>query len=282
MKETELKIKDHLDSLYAKYGKSYLETDPVAFVHRFSAKDDIEVVGFLCALLAFGNVPQIKRSLEDLLSRLGDCPAEFVRNFGMEQRVVFAGFRHRFVGEDQMTALVRVVGKLLRGRGSIKNAFADCYSPGDLTGSLSRFVEKMKRAAGERGKPLKFLLPDPQAGSACKRLFLFLRWMVRKDDGVDFGIFDTVSPAELIIPLDTHIARISNLFGFTKKKSKSLSTAIEITERLKRYDPQDPVKYDFALTRIGIVEGCLGVYSQSACFLCEAGLLCKMLRTESD
>jgi uncharacterized protein (TIGR02757 family) len=280
LKDYEVQVKDLLDSLFAKYGKTYLETDPVSIVHRFNSEEDIEVVGFISALLAFGNVLQIKRSVEALLERLGPHPAEFVKNFDFKQKHIFYGFRHRFVGGDQIAALVYVLNKIIIDRGSIKNAFIDGFTPGDMLGSLTRFVRSMKKAAGGEKGLLKFLLPDPEGGSACKRLFLFLRWMVRRDGGVDFGIFDSVSPKELIIPLDTHIARLSHLFGLTRRKSNNLSTALEITDRLRRFDPRDPVKYDFALTRIGIVEGCQGVYVSDRCGVCCARGVCKMLSTE--
>ncbi|NIO16785.1 MAG: TIGR02757 family protein [Deltaproteobacteria bacterium] len=277
MKDHEEKIAHLLDSVFAKYGNSYLDTDPVGLVHRFSSEEDIEVVGFFAALLAFGNVLQIKRSIEALLEILGPHPAGFVKNFTFRKKSALDGFRHRFVGGEQVATLILSLRKVIAQRGSIKNAFVDDYAPGDMVGSLSRFIRNLRRAAGGRGDLLKFLLPDPERGSACKRLFLYLRWMVRRDDGVDFGIFDSVSPGDLVIPLDTHVARLSGLFGFTRKKIRNLSMALEITEFLRRFDPHDPVKYDFALTRIGIVEGCRGVFSVSRCRDCQAWEVCRAL-----
>ncbi len=280
MKVSEEKIAHLLDSVFAKYGSTYRDTDPVGLVHRFSSEEDIEVVGLFAALLAFGNVLQIKRSIETLLEILGPHPAGFVKNFTSRKRSALGGFRHRFVGGDHVATLILGLKKVMAERGSIKNAFTDGYAPGDMVGSLSRFVKNLKSAAGGRGDSLKFLLPDPEGGSACKRLFLYLRWMVRRADGVDFGIFDSVSPGDLVIPLDTHVARLSGLFGFTRKKSRNLSMAREITEFLRRFDPHDPVKYDFALTRIGIVEGCQGVFSVGRCGACQAWEVCRSSRTQ--
>lgn len=282
MREPEDKVGTLLNSLYKKYGKSFLLTDPVHIVHRYSSRKDIEVVALITALMAFGKASQIARAIEDLLSRMGSRPADFLRQYHTGKKRLLRGFRHRYVGEDQVVVLFSVLSELLSRWGSIENMLSLCICPGDLPGSLSRFTGVMKTIAGGKSDSLKFLLPDPGAGSACKRLFLFLRWMVRENDGIDFGMYTVLTPGELIIPLDTHIARLATLFGFTGRKSKNLSMAIEITERLRRYDPDDPVKYDFALTRVGIAFGCRGVYAAGICSVCEARVLCRASGAEKD
>lgn len=273
------KVKTVLDSLYTTYGRSYLETDPVKFPRRFINPEDIEVVGFLSAVLAFGNVKQIDGSIENLLGRMGPNPGNFVKSGGALRGIRLNGFKHRFVDGVQISILMSALGRIIEEEGSLERAFLKCYTPGDMSGSLSLFVKRIKGCAGRKKPLLTFVLPDPEYGSACKRLFLYLRWMVRRDDGVDFGLFDRVHPRDLVIPLDTHVSRVSRLLGLTAKRTINLNTAVEITENLKRCDPDDPVKYDFSLTRIGIVHGCRGVYSEN-CGGCHLGEVCIVSGTE--
>lgn len=267
------KVKTVLDSLYTMYGGSYLDTDPVKFPHRFSNPGDIEIVALLSALLAFGNVKQIDRSIENLLSRMGPRPKNFVRSKEGVRGIRLNGFKHRFVDGTQISVLISALGRIIEEEGSLEHAFVKCYTPGDMSKSLSLFVRRIKGCAGRKTPLLKFVLPDPEGGSACKRLFLYLRWMVRREDGVDFGLFGRVHPGDLVIPLDTHVARVSRLLGLTGKRAMTLNAAREITEKLKEFDPNDPVKYDFSLTRIGIVHGCRGVYSER-CRGCHLGEVC--------
>jgi len=273
------KVKHFLDTLYEEYGTSYLETDPVSFPHRFSRDQDVEVAAFFSAILAFGKVAQIRKSVEDLLCRMGGGPYTFLLKSSEYRDDALRGFRHRFVGEEEMSCLMEALSRLITRFGSLKEAFRSCHVEGNIIESLSRFVKKIKEIRAREKGELKFLLPDPGKGSACKRLFLYLRWMVREEGGVDFGIFDFVDPSELIIPLDTHVGRLSQAMGLSRRRSLSLEMAKDITASLKVFDPKDPIKYDFAITRVGILEGCRGVPSPgcTGCWLIEK---CPLSRTE--
>ncbi len=233
----------------------------------------------ISSLLAFGSVRQILSSLEDLHRRIGDRPGEFLLNISRKDERKFSGFKHRFVTGEDLFLFLRAFSEVAGKRGGMKEAFTAHYVEGDLPGSLHMFVSEIGNALRGRERVLKFLLPDPAKGSACKRLFLFMRWMVRRGDGVDFGIFTEIYPSDLVIPLDTHVGRIARLLGFTRRKTNDLKTAIEITGRLKGFDPEDPVKYDFALTRIGIVDGCRGSWFPG-CEVCELNGYCVVSRAK--
>lgn len=273
-----VKVKNLLEKLYDTYGCTYLDTDPVSFPHKYREREDQELAGLFGALLAFGQVSHIKKSVGDLLERMGKSPYEFVVSWDNSKSHLLTGFQHRFVKEDGIISLVASLSRYLRKHGSLKEGFRRGYIHGNLPDSLSKFVDELESLAPSGGRSLKFLLPHPKRRSACKRPFLFLRWMIRREGDIDLGIFDYADPADLIIPLDTHISRISWMIGLTRRKSISLPVAMEITESLKLYDPSDPVKYDFALTRIGIVEGCRGAFSP-LCGECPLGSICILPRT---
>lgn len=272
-------MKRFLDILYEEYGTSYLETDPVSFPHRFSQERDVEIAAFISAILAFGRVGQIRKSVDDLLCRMGGVPHAFLFRSPSQRDKALQGFCHRFVGEKEISSLIGALSRLLTRFGSLKEAYFSCHVEGNVPESLSLFVKMVKEMKEKNEGELKFLLPDPRKGSACKRLFLYLRWMVRKKGGVDFGMFDFVDPADLIIPLDTHVGRLSQAMGLTRRKSISLETAKDITSSLKAFDPEGPVKYDFAITRIGILEGCRGIPSPG-CNRCWLKERCPLLLTE--
>lgn len=274
-------LQERLEELVRRYSREYLETDPIRYPHRYSREEDIVVAGLLSALLAFGGVKQIFRSLDDLFRIIGPRPHDFVANLSRQDRKKFDGFSHRFVRGDDVYRLLAALSALCKEKGGIRGSIVSRHRKGKLVESVSSWVRSVKGALPNPAEGLSFLLPDPAGGSACKRLFLFMRWMVRRGDGIDFGIFREISPSELVIPLDTHVARISRLLGLTRRKTATLSTALEVTESLRRFDPDDPVKFDFALSRIGIVKGCRGVNS-SACADCLLRGYCIASRAEED
>ena len=254
-------IKDVLEKLYRKYNRrSLIKPDPLQFVYRYRRKADMEIAAFLASALAYGRVEQIEKSLAGLLGQMGNSPFEFVQNFDGEQKKKLKSFKHRFTTGDDISDLLKLLQIVLSKFGSVEEFFIQGYSDSDknIIPALSRFCDLL--TAGHNGqmtRGLKHLLADPAKGSVCKRLNLFLRWMVRDDD-VDTGLWKAVDKAKLIVPVDVHMARLCKILGFYDRKGISLSTALEITAGFGQIEPADPVKYDFALSRIGIVENCNG------------------------
>ena len=204
--------------------------------------------------LAYGRVGQILKSVGSVLNRMKD-PNVFLKQASIRTlRRVFTGFKHRFTTGEELAAMLYGVKCVIEEYGSLEGCFIDGLNEDDDTilPALSKFVEKLT-AAGCNGRT--YLLPYPSAGSACKRLNLFLRWMVRHDD-VDPGGWYNVTASKLIVPLDTHMHRVCLALGFTERKQPDLRTALEITVAFRRFAPEDPVRYDFALTRLGIRRDC--------------------------
>ncbi len=268
-------IKSILERLYAKYNRRELiHTDPLQFAYRYSEPGDREIAAFLASALAYGRVQQIEKSLERLLECMGESPSDFVRDFNDRKRAQLRDFKHRFTTGDDIADLLELLRDALTQSGSLEAYFLRGYGPRDknVIPALSRFCDCLcethaKRHGGRVGKGLMFLLASPARNSACKRLNLFLRWMVR-DDQVDTGLWKSIDKAKLIVPVDVHMGRLCRILGLYSRKTVSLSTALEITESFARIELADPVKYDFALSRIGIVENCDGTYRLD-CERCE-------------
>ena len=241
----------YLEALYARYNRrSLVAGDPVVFVHRYRRAEDREVVGLLSAALAYGRVRQIQASVERVLERLGPRPADFLADCGRgELRGLLGDFRHRFHRAGDVEALLAAVGRVRGEHGSLERCFLEGYSPDheDVAPALSHLVGELGRA----GCGGNHLVSDPAGGSACKRMNLFLRWMVRRDR-VDGGRWAAWLAPKLLVPLDTHMHRISTLLGLTRRKSADLRTAREVTRAFARLAPHDPVRYDWALTRMGM------------------------------
>lgn len=259
------KIKDCLERLYARYNRrEFVGSDPLKFVYEYSNPADMEVVAFLAAALAYGRVQQIKKSLADLLGRMGTSPYAFVGDFGKAESESLSGFKHRFTTGRDISELLLLLKNVFEQSGSIEKHFLLGYSEDDdnVIPALSKFCDSLReRFAGEHngriGRGLKYLISSPTGGSACKRLNLFLRWMVREDD-IDLGLWKSVDKVKLIVPVDVHMARLCRILSFHDRKTVSLSTVLQITKSFAEIEPTDPAKYDFALTRVGIVEDCNG------------------------
>lgn len=246
-------MKDWLDAQYDKLNhRRFVHPDPLECLYRYDNQADREIVALIAASLAYGQVRQILKSVSDVLTRMGASPYTYLMNesAGRIQQDM-SGFVYRFARDCHITALLSAIQKILGKHGSLNRCFQACVAEGDPTvfPALCRFSGEMYEASGsgEAGH----LLVCPEKGSACKRMNLFLRWMVRKDR-VDPGGWDGISPSMLIIPLDTHMFRICRKLGLTDRKQANMKTAIEITGAFRRCSPNDPVKYDFALTRYGI------------------------------
>jgi uncharacterized protein (TIGR02757 family) len=282
------RLKIHLDRLYRTFNRSYLATDPLELVHGFSRSEDREIVGLIASSLAYGKVQGIKRSVKGVLDIMGPDPYGFTMRFrpGKESRL-FSGFVHRFNRGEDISCLLYFIRQMFEECGSIGNFFLKDYSPGDgsMKRSLTAFtanVLALDTASIYGGKELprdagvRFFFPSPEAGSACKRLNLYLRWMVRRGDSLDFGLWREVDPGGLIIPLDTHIARISRNIGLTRRATPDWKMAEEITAELKKLDPADPLKYDFAICRLGIMDRCPKRVDLRKCGKCLIKELCTL------
>ncbi len=251
-----LKLKEPFEKLSAEYGATYLKSDPVWFVHQYSNALDQELVAFLASALAYGSVPQIFKILSQLLKILGPKPTEFLKEEFLKQSAqLLTGLYYRFHQATDLYNFLKILAELYRKEGSLANSFRPYFSEADsdLAPALTLWTEHILKGVDSKN-PVRFFFASPREGSACKRLNLFLRWMIRGPNGVDLGLWDFIPPSKLIIPLDTHIYRISYQLGLTRRKSMNWKTAREITDQLLILDAQDPVKYDFSLTRLGILK----------------------------
>jgi uncharacterized protein (TIGR02757 family) len=258
-------LKPALDDLYAGFNYADSATDPIQIVRRFTRDDDREIVGFIAAALAFGRVMSVLQSIERVLAVMGPEPAAYVRRF--DPRVdgpAFAGIVHRWTREADIVALLWLLRQMVDCAGSIEGFFLEGYdaASGDVAGALDSFSTRalaldIKAAYGRVPKRpgVCYFFPRPSAGSGCKRLNLFLRWMVRRD-ALDLGVWRRVSPALLIVPLDTHVIRVGRCLRLTIYTSPGWRMARDITASLRKLDPGDPVKYDYALCHLGMMNAC--------------------------
>ncbi|HMC34947.1 MAG TPA: TIGR02757 family protein, partial [Myxococcales bacterium] len=231
--------------------------DPVELPHRYQDPRDIEVASLLCAALAYGRVDLFKPRLRALLDALGPSPGAVAMTARPAELVDRAkGFSYRMTDARDVACLLHGAGAILRAHGSLGSCFTAHYRRlRSVRAALGAFVDELcapdfTPITGQRGptRRLKHLLPHPDRGSACKRLNLFLRWMVRGPDGVDFGLWREVPADALVVPLDTHVHRIGRFIGLTRRKDLSWKTAEDVTRRLRLLDAEDPVRYDFALS----------------------------------
>lgn len=247
-----------LDTAYARFHSEYhRERDPVSLVHRYEDRGDREVAAFFAALLSYGNVTTILQSVTRVLTALGPSPRRTLLDGKFPESL--SAFRHRFTNGEDLEVLAAWVTSALRQSGSLEKFFTEGPA-GEMRVRLSGFVRRLKgqpvgklsEVAARRSRTLKYLVSDPEQGSACKRLNMFLRWMVRPEDGVDLGLWKTLSPADLILPIDTHLLQTIRLLKWTKSKQATWKVAELATQRLKRYSPLDPIKYDFALCHLSM------------------------------
>ena len=260
-----IELKTVLDRLYADFNYPDSATDPIQIVRRYERPDDREVVGFVAASLAFGRVMSVLQSIERVLAIMGPAPAAYVRAFDPRRaRPVFEPVVHRWTRGPDLVALVWVMKQMIDRAGSIEGFLAEAYDPSaeDIESALDRFSTRalaldLTAAYGRLPKHpgVCYFFPRPSAGSGCKRLNLFLRWMVRRDE-LDLGVWSRVTPARLVVPLDTHVIRVGRCLRLTRYTSPGWPMARDITRTLSRLDPADPVKYDFALCHLGMMNAC--------------------------
>ncbi|MFH0733940.1 MAG: TIGR02757 family protein [bacterium] len=257
MKKNNNLLKQKLEYHYKAFDRSKISPDPLEFLHRYNDACDIEISGILSSVFAYGNIKQIILILEKVHKLMGKSPYNFIINFNVDkQKNKFANLYHRFYSSNDIISLFLALQEILLTYGSLKYLFLLYYFETDknLKNAIYFFNRNITLVINKYSEPTtgtKFMFPDPAKGSACKRLNLFLRWMVRKDE-LDFGIWEEISPSKLTIPLDTHIAKISTELKLTTQKIANWKMAEEITQNLKQFDEDDPIKYDFALCHIGM------------------------------
>ena len=248
------KLQAILDQLYDSYLQDFQQSpskffinrkDPLAFAHRYTEFHDVEAAAFLAATFAYGKVQSLCAFVEKLLAMLGRSPYQFLRQ-GPDAVDTLApnGPYYRLHKTPEILGLLSMLATVYQKHGSLYDLFLKSYDHhSTMTESIQRFVAALYEV---HGSAIPFLLPSPESGSPCKRLNLFLRWMVRRD-GLDLGIWKEVSPADLMIPLDTHIGRVSFQLGWIKTPSLSWKKAEEVTAVLRQFNSEDPIRYDFSL-----------------------------------
>jgi uncharacterized protein (TIGR02757 family) len=281
------RLAERLEALYRAWGPQTSSFDPITFPARYEAPEDREVVGWIASAFAYGRVETILWNVGRLLETLGPHPARMLdslEDFAAFSRDALGGFRHRFHGGKDAAALLFAIATTRRQAGSVRAFFEGerREEERDVAGLLARVSERLVRldwrpALGGRrlpeDSPVRFFFPSPADGSACKRWNLYLRWMVRKD-ALDFGLWPDIGTERLVIPTDTHIHLVSRRLGLTRRRAADWRTAREITDKLARLDPEDPVRYDYALCRIGIHGICRPLLSRSRCGECLAAGAC--------
>lgn len=253
-----------LEHLYQQFNRVDAATDPIQMVRPYADSADREVVAFCAAALAFGRVASVLESVGRLLDVLGPSPAAFIRRFDPKRdgRPLRA-LGHRWTRGVDLVALLWILRRML-DEGSIEDYFLEGFDSGDedVSAALDSFSNRARaidlRPAYGRPTPrpgAHYFFPRPSAGSACKRLNLFLRWMVRRDR-VDLGVWSRVPSSRLVVPLDTHVIRVGRCLGLTRRVSPGWPMAVDITSSLRALDPVDPVKYDFSLCHLGMADAC--------------------------
>ena len=259
------RLKAPLERLYATFNHVESAVDPVQVVRRYTTPADREVVAFCASALAFGRVASVLSTTETLLAVLGDSPAAFVRNFDPARDTDrLRPLVHRWIRGVDLIALLWILQRMIAEAGSIERFFLDGHaaSASDVGPALNRFGARALAidldaiyGARDGRRWVTYFFPRPDAGSACKRLNLFLRWMVRRD-AVDLGVWSGLSPSKLVVPLDTHVIRVGHCLGLTRYRSPGWGMASEITESLRRLDPEDPVRFDFSICHLGMMDAC--------------------------
>jgi len=262
---TDPSFRERLESLYATFDHADSATDPVHIVRRYRSREDREIVGFCAAALAFGRVASVLQSIEALLEVMGPHPAEFVREFEpIRDSARIEPLVHRWIRGRDLVALLLILQRMLREAKTIEAFFVagDDPSTSDIGPALDAFAARaididLSEAYGRvPTRPgVCYFFPRPTAGSACKRLNLFLRWMIRKD-AIDLGVWSRVSPSRLIVPLDTHVIRLGRCLRLTRYTTPGWKMAAEITASLRAINPDDPVRFDFSLCHVGMMNAC--------------------------
>jgi uncharacterized protein (TIGR02757 family) len=281
-------LRERLDALVTTFDISTIAPDPLQLVLRYHAPRDQEIAGLIAAAFAYGRADIVVANVGGVLDRMQPSPFAYLSNFNRARAMRdFAGFAHRFHKTRELVALLERIAGANEMYGSLGELFRHCYraEDADIGPSLARFVDALlcggarpRAPAGEAPaatlKALHYLLTSPRDGSSCKRMNLFLRWMVRRHPP-DLGIWDFVDPARLVVPLDTHVHRIATFLGLNDRKTPDWKTARSITDRLAKFDAADPIRYDFAICRLGILDLCSRKRRKENCDVCLLRDVCR-------
>jgi uncharacterized protein (TIGR02757 family) len=271
-------MKERLDVLVETFDVSTIEPDPLQLVLRFRDPLDQEVAGLLAAAFAYGRAETIVANIGVVLARMTPTPFRYLQAFDAPEATKrFAGFAHRFHKTPDLVAFLGCLSRVIREHGSLGTLFERSYdaSDEDIGPSLTRFVEATLSLSNQSANAqLRYLLTSPADGSACKRMNLYLRWMVRRT-APDLGLWSFVDRAKLVMPLDTHVHRIATFLGLTDRRTADWKTARGLTDRLAQFDASDPVRYDFALCRLGILDLCSVRRAKENCDVCLLRDVCR-------
>lgn len=235
-----------IDKLAEKYETvDFIKDDPIQFPHRFTKKEDIEIAGFIASLVAYGQRKVFIKKLDTLFEIAQNEPHNFILNF---EPKILGDFNYRFGKPEDFAQIFSIMRRLYEKDGGLEELFKYGYKNSDnmFIPVCDYFYSRFEPTQG-----VKFMVPDPKKGGAMKRMCMFLRWMVRKGP-VDFGIWNFMPASDLLIPLDTHVARLSREMGLLTRNANDFKSVLEITENLRKFDPADPIKYDFALFGYGV------------------------------
>lgn len=250
-------LKDFLNSKVELYNNpNFIENDPICIPHLFTKKQDIEIAGFFAATLAWGQRKTIINKCRELLQFMDNAPHDFIINHKEDDLVKFLKFKHRTFNPTDALYFIHFFRSFYEKHTSLEEAFlvTDQENQSNIKNGLIKFHETFF-GLSDAPKRTRKHVSTPKRKSACKRLNMFLRWMVRQDDkGVDFGIWKNINPAQLICPCDVHVDRVGRKLGLIQRKQTDWLTATELTDNLLEFDPTDPVKYDYALFGIGVME----------------------------
>lgn len=250
-------LKTFLDSKVAQYNSpAFIKDDPVCIPHLYNQKQDIEIAGLFAAIFAWGNRTIIIKKSKELLQRMDNAPFDFIKNHHLSDLKRLLEFKHRTFNDTDLLYFVHFLNYHYLNHKSLESAFTGGMTAQDkTTGNALNYFFNSFFSLNDFPARTKKHVATPNKNSTCKRLNMFLRWMVRSDNcGVDFGIWKNISPSQLVCPIDVHVARVAYRFNLLQRNKIDWQAALELTEALGTLDRKDPVKYDFALFGLGVVE----------------------------
>lgn len=251
----QLELKAFLEEQYLRFNKaSFIEDDPISIPHQFSKLQDIEIAGLFSAIFAWGQRKTIINKANELIERMDNSPFDFILKHSEQDLKRLIGFKHRTFNDTDLLYFVHFLKQYYQKEVSLETAFLPKPTEEDTEYALCRFKE-LFFSLDEAPKRTRKHIASPATNSSCKRLNMYLRWMVRKDEkGVDFGLWKNIKSSQLFCPLDVHVERVALELGLLKKAGSNWKATKELTENLRKFDPKDPVKYDFALFGMGVLK----------------------------